>query len=290
MGLFSGQQPSANQDGQEGQDYMASEAVQVGNDTRLGHTLGRDPEGIFTSNLSVGEYLLLGESGFEPLGFVFGSSIYHIGIQLAKFSQNQELNVLTQAMYNARELAFTRMRKEAEDLGADGIVEVDITLQNYLWGHDVLEFVATGTAVRSMYAPGTYRTTAQKPFTANLSAHDFYKLVSAGLVPVNFVFGTCVYHVAHQNVMQSMKQSYQNQEMANFTTGIYTARELALTRMQNDAEKSSVIGIIGVKTAISPHVWGEHATEFLAMGTAVRRIKGDSGQPAALKPTYTLPL
>jgi len=182
------------------------------------------------------------------------------------------------------------MRKEAEDLGADGIVEVHITLQNYIWGQDVLEFLATGTAVRSIYAPGTYQTAAQKPFTANLSVHDFYKLISVGLVPVNFVFGTCVYHVAHQGALQAIKQSYQNQEMANFTTGVYTARELALTRMQNDAEKSSVVGIIGVNTVISPHVWGEHATEFLAMGTAVRRINGDSGQVAALKPTYTLPL
>jgi hypothetical protein len=32
---------------------------------------------VFTSDLSVSEYVLLGEAGFEPLGFVVGSSIYH---------------------------------------------------------------------------------------------------------------------------------------------------------------------------------------------------------------------
>ena len=48
---------------------------------------------IFTSDLSVSEYVLLGEAGFEPLGFVVGSSIYHVGIQVGRWSQNQELQV-----------------------------------------------------------------------------------------------------------------------------------------------------------------------------------------------------
>ncbi len=68
-------------------------------DGRLAHTAGADPNGVFTSDLSVSEYALLGEAGFEPLGFVVGSSIYHIGLQVGRWSQNVELQVLTQAMY-----------------------------------------------------------------------------------------------------------------------------------------------------------------------------------------------
>src|ERR1019366_3994440 len=64
----------------------------------------------FPSDLTVSEYVLLGEAGFEPLGFVIGSSVYHIGLQVGRWNQNQELGVLTQAMYNARELAMTRMQ------------------------------------------------------------------------------------------------------------------------------------------------------------------------------------
>ena len=116
---------------------------------RLAHTAGADPGGVFTSDLSVSEYVLLGEAGFEPLGFVIGSSIYHIGLQPARWSQNQELQVLTQAMYNARELAMSRMEAEAEHLGADGIVGVQLRMQAYVWGQDVLEFIATGTAVKA---------------------------------------------------------------------------------------------------------------------------------------------
>ena len=36
---------------------------------------------LFTSDLSVNEFLLVKEAGFEPLGFVVGSCIYHIGFQ-----------------------------------------------------------------------------------------------------------------------------------------------------------------------------------------------------------------
>src|SRR5258707_4301722 len=119
-------------------------------DSRLAHTAGADPSGVFTSDLSVSEYVLLGEAGFEPLGFVVGSSIYHIGLQVGRSSQNQELQILTQAMYNARELSMARMRAEADHLGADGIVGVQLRMQQYAWGQGVLEFIATWTAVRAL--------------------------------------------------------------------------------------------------------------------------------------------
>ena len=122
-------------------------------DSRLAQTAGASPAGVFTSDLSVSEYVLLGEAGFEPLGFVVGSSIYHVGLQVGRWSQNQELQVLTQAMYNARELAMARMRAEADHLGADGIVGVQLRMQMYAWGEDVLEFVATGTAVKALAGP-----------------------------------------------------------------------------------------------------------------------------------------
>src|SRR5690242_14307177 len=121
---------------------------------RLAHTAGSAEGGVFTSDLSVSEYVLLGEAGFEPLGFVVGSSIYHVGIQVGRWSQNQELTIITQAMYNARELAMSRMRAEADHLGADGIVGVDLRMQQYAWGQGVLEFIATGTAVRALGSGG----------------------------------------------------------------------------------------------------------------------------------------
>jgi uncharacterized protein YbjQ (UPF0145 family) len=90
--------------------------------------------GLFTSDLSVNESLLVRHAGFDPLGLVVGSSIYHIGIQIAGWKQSQEMAVLSQAMYGARELAMTRMEEEADQLGADGIVGVRLDIGRYEFG------------------------------------------------------------------------------------------------------------------------------------------------------------
>jgi len=154
---------------------------------RLAKTAGANEAGVFTSDLSVSEYVLLGEAGFEPLGFVVGSSIYHVGLQIGRWNKNQELQVLTQAMYHARELAMARMRSEADHLSADGIVGVQLRMQMYAWGQNCLEFVATGTAVRHLAGQGAHRAPDGRAFTSDLSSQDFFRLLAAGAVPVAFV-------------------------------------------------------------------------------------------------------
>jgi uncharacterized protein YbjQ (UPF0145 family) len=260
-------------------------------DSRLAKTAGANPSGVFTSDLSVSEYVLLGEAGFEPLGFVVGSSIYHVGLQVGRWGRNQELTVLTQAMYNARELAMARMRAEADHLSADGIVGVQLRMQMYAWGQSCLEFVATGTAVRHLEGQGAHRAPDGRAFTSDLSAQDFFRLLAAGAVPVAFVLGTCVYHIAHQRMMQALRQANQNTEMLQFTQGVYEARELALDRMQAECAQAGASGIVGVTVDVKNHVWGEHATEFLATGTAIRRLSSEHKLPeTSPKPTFTLGL
>src|SRR5204862_9426 len=105
---------------------------------------------LFTSDLSVNEFLLVREAGFRPLGLVLGSSIYHVGIQFGKWSQNQELEKLSQAMYHARELAMVRMEAEAEELEAEGIVGVQLLNLPHKWGGHTTEFFAIGTAIRPL--------------------------------------------------------------------------------------------------------------------------------------------
>lgn len=49
---------------------------------RLVEMRGRDEEHrLFTSDLSTSEFLLVKEAGFDPIGLVVGSSIYHLGFQ-----------------------------------------------------------------------------------------------------------------------------------------------------------------------------------------------------------------
>ncbi len=225
-------------------------------------------QGLFTSDLSVNEFLLVREAGFEPVGLVVGSSIYHIGFQFAGWKQNQEVNVLTQAMYHARELAMTRMEEEANALGADGIVGVRLQITRYEWGEALAEFMAIGTAIRSRSGQ-SYRNPRGLPFTSDLSGQDLWKLLKAGYRPVGMVMGNCVYHVAHQSLGQWMRQVGQNVEMTYYTQAIYDARELAMERMQAEAMSLNAQGIVGAQINENSHGWGSHIIEFFAVGTAV---------------------
>src|SRR6266540_423250 len=159
----------------------------------------RESGRFFTSDLSVNEFLLVRQAGFDPLGLVLGSSIYHIGLQLRRWGKNQELDVLTQAMYHARELAMTRMEEEADQLGADGIVGVRLDIGRYEWGSHMAEFIAIGTAVKHKEGE-LHRAPNGRPFTSDLSGQDFWTLLNAGYRPVGMTMGSCVYHVAHQGM------------------------------------------------------------------------------------------
>jgi uncharacterized protein YbjQ (UPF0145 family) len=230
--------------------------------------------GLFTSDLSVNEFLLVKEAGFDPVGMVVGSSIYHIGYQRSVFNVSQEMQVLSQAMYTARELAMARMEAEADALGADGIVGVRLDVGRYEWGADLAEFIAIGTAVRS-HDGTSHRTKFGKPFTSDLSGQDFRTLLQSGYRPLGLTMGTCVYHVAHQSLGQWFNTVGRNAEMQNFTQALYDARELAMERMQAEAVNLDAEGIVGTQIKESSHGWDSHVIEFFAVGTAVTPIRAD---------------
>src|SRR5579883_813200 len=225
-------------------------------------------KGLFTSDLSVNEFLLVREAGFDAVGLVVGSSIYHIGWQQPAMNQSRELETLTQAMYHARELAMTRMEEEADMLGADGIVGVRLDIGRHEWGQHLAEFIAIGTAIRHREGE-PYRAPNGRPFTSDLSGQDFWTLLRAGYRPVSLVMGNCVYHVGYQGLGQWFKQIGQNCEMPTYTQAIYDAREHALARMQADAEQLKADGIVGAQVTEKSHGWGSHVIEYFAIGTAI---------------------
>lgn len=247
--------------------------------TRLNELKPGQPGSIFTSDLSVNEFLLIRQAGFRPLGMVLGTSIYHVGMQLARWGRNQEMDTLSQAMYHARELAMNRMEAEANVLGADGIVAVRLRVELKEWGRDVAEFIAIGTAVKSETG-GDWRNIRNRPFTSDLSGQDFWTLLQTGYMPLGMVMGTCVYHIAHRTFGNMLSNVGRNTELPQFTQALYDARELAMERMQKEAEALQAEGIVGVELSQHNHTWGGHTTEFFAIGTAVRPLRDDHTIPA----------
>ena len=100
-------------------------------------------------------------------------------------------------MYEARELAMTRMEEEADQLGADGIVGVRLDIGRYEWGQDMAEFIAIGTAVKHREGE-LHRAPNGRPFTSDLSGPGLLDAARTGHRPVGLVMGSCVYHVAHR--------------------------------------------------------------------------------------------
>jgi len=284
---------------------------------RLARMRGGDGQrSLFTSDLSVNEFVLLREAGFAPLGMVVGSSIYHIGWQPMYASgygyglmgmgysyEDQELEVLTQAKYNARELAMSRMEAEADALGADGVIGVRLDVGQYDWGQDLAEFIAIGTAVRSLDGK-SHRTRFGKPFTSDLSGQDFRTLLQAGYRPQGLVLGVSVY-AAYQNGMEfqmisgwgwSSTWNSQNREVQRFTQATYAARELAMGRMEREARELGAEGIVGMRIEMETRlsrsdaefrealndshtmpaqVWRSFVADLYAVGMAVTPIRAD---------------
>ena len=246
------------------------------------------PGGIFTSDFSVNEFLLVRKAGFEPIGLCIGSCIYHVGIQYGSWSQNQELATLSQAMYEARELAMSRMREEAGDMGADGIVGVELTVKRLEWDEHILEFMAIGTGVVHAKGHPGFKGPKGQPFTSDLSGQDFWTLLQAGYRPLEMVMGSCVYHVAHQGMLRSMRNVGQNAELTNFSQALYDAREIAMERLQNEAIEAGAEGVVGVDLHEGSHNWQPHVIEFFAVGTAVTPITSE--QDASVIPDPQLVL
>lgn len=236
-------------------------------------------EDIFTSDLSVDELVCLEDLEVDPLGFVLGSSIYHIGWQVAWPGQSQEMDVLSRAMYNARSLAIGRMEAEAKSLGAHGIVGVHFTINRYKWGPELLEFLVVGTGVRARDPSVGLKPLHGRPFTSDLSGQDLWKLVRAGYRPVHLVMGTCVYHVAWRSPSQWFRSVGRNVEMTNYTQATYEARELAMDRMETEATDAGGEGIVAVKLEERSWGWASHVIEFFALGTAVTRADPDARPP-----------
>ncbi len=100
------------------------------------------------TELSVAEYAMLVQGGFEPLGivawsavfftsYVFGGMLAGGGGPLTMGVQSFELREFTQAIYSAREAVMQQITGQASSLGAAGVVGVQI-------GHTVRPHTLSG--------------------------------------------------------------------------------------------------------------------------------------------------
>ncbi len=258
------------------------------------------------SELSVTEFVTLSRAGYFPHGLVVGSCIYQAGNQYDWQVSTQEVVVLSQALRAARRLAIQRMREQAAEVGAEGVVDVRVQVEHDVWrgSRQVAKFVATGTAIGfdperarpEHRASPPLRLADGGPFTSDLSAPDFVILLRAGYRPISVAMGACVYGLDPRHL-----RAYRTQdaEVKEYTQAFFDARETAMDRLQQDlfAEHGgpdSPAGIVGVTVTESIYGGGRGAPviEFNAIGTAVAELPPDDPRrgPAHARPQLAVPL
>lgn len=246
-------------------------------------------EGAFTSELSVAEFALAHQLKLRPLAQVMGSCIYQVGWQYGgealyrgPETYSQELSVISDAWNEARSRSLSRMRREANLLGADTVVGVHLQSGRYDWAEGGIEFAVFGTAVRDASA-----SRHGEALLTDLSLQDYAKLRSAGIEPCGLVAATSCFFVVASGETQMMsgligRMAFrENQELVPYTQGVYEARETALERLTEQIRAAGADGMVGVK--ITHHIREEKMKRsqmgeeipglivtFHAAGTAIR--------------------
>ena len=255
----------------------------------------------FTSDLSTNEFLLVQRAGFRPLSQVMGSCFYNVGWQWMpggstygwsgwgsyEEGQTVELETQTEAWNEARRLAVARLATEAKRVGADAVVGVRLRRGSFDWAAGLLEFVAVGTAVRSQrYDLG------DEPVLSNLSGQQFAALFEHGFWPAGLVAATTVGYVMtgwrQQRGVAGMFSTWQNQELTDFTRGIYDTRAQTMQRLSRQAHELHAHGVIGVALE---HAQKEHERDaggvkytdlvvtMHVVGTAIVELEKQQEQP-----------
>jgi uncharacterized protein YbjQ (UPF0145 family) len=241
---------------------------------------------LFTSDLSVSEFLLTRRANCEPISQVMGSSIFHVG-QIPDYKgKTSEITIISDAHRRSRQLALSRLAQEATLVGADAVVGVHLKDRMVTMGSrgkggddggEVLEFTVVGTAVKApwiTHEPG-------KPIITDLSGQDLWVLEQDGFEPCGFLFEFCRYHVWHVAKGISTQGS---QEIRAASDAVEQARRIASTKLLAQAAAHGAEYVIGSDVKITvkevPCGYGGCELDDLDVdvswfGTGVRRIPGE---------------
>lgn len=235
----------------------------------------------FTSTFTVAETAIARLAGYEAVGQVMGSSIYHMGWSSYVNFSGGELTNVTHAQRHARALALGRLQEEAAILGAHAVIGVELTVRGYEWSGELMEFTAIGTAVRLAKAEGSALAGALKrPVLTHLTTQELYKLELAGFWPLGIAMGNCTWYDRHADCRSD--GSWFNQLMPGHTRCIDQAQLLAIERFQTEISALQAHAAVGVtlQRHFHQHEWStsnpdrEHTsfkTEVLMIGTAIIR-------------------
>jgi uncharacterized protein YbjQ (UPF0145 family) len=270
--------------------------IPIGAEERLRELANARPGSLaFTSDLSPDESGLLRRRGYQPLGLVTGSCVYHVGTAYASAYSDCEVAELSGAYNEATRLAVTRMAQEARMVKAHGVVGVRFDMVRHEWGQKQIEVQLVGTAVRG---PGA---APKVPWLSDLSGQEWWSLTRAGYEPVALVWGHCTWFILTRMQDEWTAQSWSNQELGHFSQALTQCRNRAERTMHGLAQQAEATGVVGVRFArkleeirltgagVNPAYEREHHNLTLSMvGTAIRESDDTAHSVRATVPVLSL--
>jgi uncharacterized protein YbjQ (UPF0145 family) len=221
------------------------------------------------------------DAGFLPLGFVFGNVAYSIGLGgglmggLRSLARG-EVKEYSQVFNDTRHRALFRITEEARRKGANAVVGIRTTI---LPLNGMQEMVMIGTASRH---PGLPEECRESPITSDLTCEEMWNVVRMGYMPVQLVLGVSVYSIGFVGGLTAGFRALVRGEIEQMSTLLYEARDNAIRRIRADAELCGADDVVGIKTYV--YNLGGGIIEFMAIGTAVKKMPGITTQNDALPP------
>ena len=257
------------------------EFLSVGSAVQPGQGLTLKP---FTSSFDGQELYCAVDAGYEPISFVFGNVAYSIGIgkgilggfrSLARGEVSQYSGIFN----DTRKLALQRIIDEAKSVGANAVVGIRTEILPFgISG--VQEMVMVGTAARHPDAGGAI--SGIEVTTSDLTAEETWNLTKLGYMPMQLVLGTSVYSLGVVGGLMAGLKNLVKGEIKELTHMIYGAREESLKKLQQQASEIGAEDVLGIKTYV--YNLGNGLIEFLAIGTAVKKVPGLDTRSEQLPP------
>lgn len=208
------------------------------------------------------------DAGFTPIQHVFGNIAYSMGVggsfmgalkQLAR----GEISDYSDVFNKTRHKALERITAAARADGANAVLGIRTTVLPWMGTH---EMVMTGTAMHHPSLP------AGDVVTSDLTGEELWSMASLGYAPVKLLMSTSIYSLGVVGGIFSALKSLARGEISELTTLVHDAREHCIDRLKREADSLGAEEVVGVKTYIIEI--GQGLIEFMAIGTAVRKVSG----------------
>jgi uncharacterized protein YbjQ (UPF0145 family) len=250
-----------------------TEYLFVGSSVRHG-----DSDEFFTSAGDAQELYCHMDAGYRPLRYVFGNIAYSMGaiggiIGGLKTMIRGEIKEFSDIFNATRHHALERVVDEARRVGANAVVGIRTNVERFNGAHEM--FMA-GTAA-SHPALAAF---AKDPVTSDLTGEELWSLTAMGFAPLKLLMSTSVYSLGALGGLKAMFKGFVKGEISDLTTLVYDAREHVFERIEQEAAQLGADEVVGIKTYIVE--LGSGLIEFVAVGTAVRRMAGLAVATAAL--------